>query len=209
MSEQEKSKKILLRELIKFQGKSFSQLIIDLKLPFSDKLPKNIGYIISSAMIKRIEKDKNLTFDDLLIKTIRVNKKNSPIESMSFAQIKFNEIVKEDWGNSYLFKTFNTEFLFFIFRLENKQDKAPIFLTAKFWKMNANDLELVNKFWELTKDNIQRGDYNNFISIKNNFICHVRSKGVNSRDTIKTPQGTFESKKGYWLNASYIKTQIN
>ena len=160
-------------------------------------------------MIKRIEKDKNLTFDDLLIKTIRVNKKNSPIESMSFAQIKFNEIVKEDWGNSYLFKTFNTEFLFFIFRLENKQNKDPIFLTAKFWKMNANDLELVNKFWELTKDNIQRGDYNNFISIKNNFICHVRSKGVNSRDTIKTPQGTFESKKGYWLNASYIKTQIN
>ena len=128
---------------------------------------------------------------------------------MSFAQIKFNEIVKEDWGKSYLFKTFNAEFLFFIFRLENKQDKDPIFLTAKFWKMNANDLELVNKFWELTKDNIQRGDYNNFISIKNNFICHVRSKGVNSRDKIKTPQGTFEGKKGYWLNASYIKTQIN
>ena len=209
MSEQEKSKKILLRELIKFQGKSFSQLIIDLKLPFSNKLTKNIGYIISSAMIKRIEKDKNLTFDDLLIKTIRVNKKNSPLESMSFAQIKFNEIVKEDWGKSYLFKTFNTEFLFFIFRLENKQDKDPIFITSKFWKMNANDLELVNKFWELTKDNIQRGDYNNFISIKNNFICHVRSKGVNGRDRIKTPQGTFESKKGYWLNASYIKTQIN
>lgn len=209
MSEQEKSKKILLRELIKFQGKSFSQLIIDLKLPFSDKLPKNIGYIISSAMIKRIEKDKNLTFDDLLIKTIRVNKKNSPIESMSFAQIKFNEIVNEDWINSYLYKTFNTEFLFFIFKLYNKQDKDPIFISSQFWKMETNDLELVNKFWELTKDNIKRGDHNNFITIKNNFICHVRSKGTNSKDLMETPQGTMELKKGYWLNASYIKTQIN
>jgi DNA mismatch repair protein MutH len=208
MLENEKMNKILLKELIKYQGKSFSELIIELDLPFVDKLPKNIAYIISSAIIKQIEKNKNITFDSLLIKTIRVNKKNTPIESMSFAQIKFDEIVREDWENSYLFRTFNSEFLFFIFQLENKNDKDPILINSKFWKMNPDDLELVNKFWELTKDNIKRGDYNNFISIKNNFICHVRSKGANSRDTSKTPQGTFESKKGYWLNASYIKTQI-
>ena len=75
--------------------------------------------------------------------------------------------------------------------------------------MNMNDLDIAYKFWELTKDNIIRGDYKNFITIKNNFICHVRSKGRNSKDLMETPQGTREPKKGYWLNSSYIKTQIN
>ena len=203
-----KLKKDFLTALTNYQGKRFSQLKNELKLPLGDKLPKNIGNIIVSAIIKKIEKDNNFILDNILVKTIRVSNNNVPLESMSFAQIKFNEIVNEEWENSYLFKTLKSEFLFLIFKLEDKLDKDPIFLTSKFWKMSNNDLELANKFWELTKDNIQRGDYNNFITIKNNFICHIRSKGINSKDLMKTPQGTLEPKKGYWLNASYIKAQI-
>lgn len=204
----ETKKKILLQEMNNYFGKSFSKLIFELNLPCSEILPKNIGYIISQAIINKIQDEKNINFSDFLTKTIRINTKNTPLESMSFAQINYNEIVNEDWNDSYLHKTFNSEFLFFIFKLSNKKDKDPVFTSTIFWKMKPEDLDLVNKFWQLTKDNIQRGDYNNFITIKNNFICHVRSKGVNSRDTIKTPQGTFEGKKGYWLNASYIKKQI-
>jgi DNA mismatch repair protein MutH len=77
-----------------------------------------------------------------------------------------------------------------------------------FWQMNNHDLELVYKFWALTRDNVCRGDYSNFITIRNNFICHVRTKGINNKDLMKTPQGTMELKRGYWLNASYIKSQI-
>ena len=127
---------------------------------------------------------------------------------MSFSQIKYNEIIKETWENSYLFKTFNSEFLFFIFKTKNKDDKDPIFHSARFWKMNEQDLDLANKFWELTKENIRIGDYKNFITIKNHFICHVRTKGLNNKDLMKTPQGTIEPKRGYWLNASYLKTQL-
>ena len=86
--------------------------------------------------------------------------------------------------------------------------KNPIFQNAKFWKMSEADLDLANKFWELTKENIRIGDYKNFITIKNDFICHVRTKGLNNKDFMKTPQGTIEPKRGYWLNASYLKTQI-
>ena len=128
---------------------------------------------------------------------------------MSFAQIKYKEIVKEEWEESYLHNTLNKEFLFIIFKLSSKEDRNPTLSKAIFWKMNSDDLDLASKFWELTKDSINRGDFKNFISMKNNFICHVRSKGLNSKDLMETPQGTMEPKKGYWLNASYIKTQIN
>ena len=51
--------------------------------------------------------------------------------------------------------------------------------------MNESDIDIASKFWELTKDNIIRGDYTNFITIKNNFICHIRTKGLNSKDLMK------------------------
>lgn len=201
-------KELILTEIKSYQNKSYSELIEELKLPYTEKLPKSIGYLISKAIIKRMEEDKNISFNNFYIKTVRLNHKDTPLESISFSQINYNEIVNEDWSNSYLNKVLKSEFLFFVFKYLKKGDSEPIFISTKFWKMNIEDLDLAYKFWALTKDNIQRGDYDNFISIKNNFICHVRTKGLNSKDLIMTPQGTYQKKRSFWLNASYIKTQI-
>lgn len=204
----DKIKEIILAEAKIYQDKRYSKLIEEFNLPYKDKLPKNIGYLISKAIVKQIEKEKNISFSNFFIKSVRLNHKGTPLESISFSQINYNEIINEDWSNSYIHKVFNSEFLFFIFKYLNKEDTEPVFISTQFWKMNSEDLDLANKFWELTKDNIQRGDYDNFISIRNNFICHVRTKGINSQDVILTPQGTYQKKRSFWLNASYIKTQI-
>lgn len=193
----------------KYYGKTHEQLIEELHLKFEDNTPKNIGNIIIKNILNKAEKEGFVVPKGILIKTIRVNEKGTPLESMSFAQIKYREIVKEEWEDSYLYKTLSNEFLFVIFKLLSKEDKNPTLTKVTFWKMNNDDLDLASKFWELTKDSINRGDFKNFITMKNNFICHVRSKGLSSKDLMETPQGTMEPKKGYWLNASYIKTQIN
>jgi DNA mismatch repair protein MutH len=203
------SKKTFINLFSKYYGKSYQQLIGELGLQFEDRTPKNIGNIIIKNILNNAEKEGFLFPEGIIIKTIRVNEKGNPLESMSFAQINYNEIVKEKWEESYLFKTLSSEFLFVIFQLSNNSKINPTLAKAMFWKMSEEDLGLASKFWELTKDNIYRGDYKNFISIKNNFICHVRSKGINSEDLMKTPQGTLEPKKAYWLNSSFIKTQIN
>ena len=202
----DKEKKVL-KEFANHYGKSQAQLIREFKLPITEKERKNIRSIIINAILNK-EKD-DFVLDNIKIKTITINSQGAPMESMSFAQIKYKEIVNEEWGNSYLYKMLTSKFLFVVFMLKYKDDKNPILVNAKFWKMNKSDLEIASKFWELTQDNIRRGDYKNFITIKNNFICHVRSKGINSKDLMETPQGTKEPKKGYWLNSSYIKTQIN
>jgi DNA mismatch repair protein MutH len=202
-----KKEKEILEMFSKHIGKSQAQLIKEFKLPINEKETKNIRNLLVNTILN---KEKNNFIDDKIkIKTISINELGTPLESMSFAQIKYKEIVNEDWENSYLYKTLTSKFLFVIFKLKDKKDKNPVLANVKFWKMNSDDLDIAYKFWELTKDNIIRGDYKNFITIKNNFICHVRSKGINSKDLMETPQGTREPKKGYWINSSYIKTQIN
>ena len=201
-------KQDFLKVMSNYYGVRQSNIILELDLKIKKSIPKNIRNIIAQSILKKYEEKNNLNFQKKLLKTIRINENNIVLESMSFSQIKYNEIIKETWENSYLFKTFNSEFLFFIFKTKNKDDKDPIFHSARFWKMNEQDLDLANKFWELTKENIRIGDYKNFITIKNHFICHVRTKGLNNKDLMKTPQGTIEPKRGYWLNASYLKTQL-
>jgi DNA mismatch repair protein MutH len=201
-------KKVFLNALSNYHGLSQSDLILNLDIEIKNSEPKNIRNIIARLICKKIEKDNKINLQNLLVKTIRTNNNRVVLESMSFSQIKYNEIIKESWEESDLYKTFSSEFVFFIFNIKSNADKNPIFQSAKIWKMNESDLDLVSKFWELTKENVRIGDYKNFITIKNNFICHVRTKGLNSKDLMKTPQGTIEPKRGYWLNASYLKTQI-
>ena len=201
-------KQDFLNVMSNYYGVNQSKLILKLDIEIKNGLPKNIRNIIAQSILKNYEKNEKICFQNLLLKTIRINENNTLLESMSFTQIKYNEIIKESWENSDLYKTLNSEFIFFIFKIKNKDDNDPIFHSAKFWKMSEADLDLVNKFWELTKESIRIGDYKNFISIKNNFICHVRTKGLNNKDLMKTPQGTIEPKRGYWLNASYLKTQL-
>ena len=199
---------ILIKEISKYYGLPQSKLIEDLGIKIKNRYPKNIRSIIAKAILKKCNNNININFDNILIKSIRIDNKNMPIESLSFSQIKYNEIVNETWESSNLFKVLSAHFLFFIFKIENQKQNNPIFLSARLWKMNESDLDIASKFWELTKDNIIRGDYKNFITIKNNFICHIRTKGLNNKDLMKTPQGTMEPKRGYWINSSYLKTQL-
>jgi DNA mismatch repair protein MutH len=201
-------KKRFLNVISNYYNLSQANLIVNLNLKFENKQPKNIRNIISQSLIKRYEKEENVNLKSYLIKTIRINKNDIPLESMSFSQIKYNEIINETWDKSSLHKAFKSEFIFFIFKEPNEINKNPVFHQVKFWKMNEADLELVSKFWELTKESIRIGNYKNFITIKNNFICHVRTKGLNNQDLMKTPQDTLEPKRGYWLNASYLRTQL-
>ena len=78
-----------------------------------------------------------------------------------------------------------------------------------FWTMPNHDIETAKRFWEDTKSKIAKNDFNNFIKISDNLICHVRPKGVNSKDLMETIYGNKEKKKSYWLNSSYIKSLLD
>lgn len=143
---------------------------------------------------------------EIELKTIKLTENGVLKESMSFAQIKFLEIINEEWEESYLYTTLTKRFFFVIF----KKDKHQVsrLYKVKFWTMPNSDLIIAEKFWKSTKEKISQGIYNQFWKLKDHNIFHVRPKGVNSKDLMETPQGTMEKKKSYWLNSRYILKQI-
>jgi DNA mismatch repair protein MutH len=59
---------------------------------------------------------------------------------------------------------------------------------------------------QLTKKGIVRK--NNLPSMKENPVCHVRPHGRNAEDVYEVPDGRWMTKQCFWLNSSYVYSQI-
>jgi len=198
---------VVIEKFSKYFGFSEQELLDEFNLKINLRA-KNKNYAFAKAILG-ISKAKIEEFEkaEIELKTIKLENTGILKESMSFAQIKYKEIVNENWEDSYWYNKLTKRFFFVIFQKDNK-DIARL-KKVIFWTMPMRDLEIAEKFWEDTKVKIQKGDFNNFWKLKNHKICHVRPKGTDSRDLMETQQGTFEKKKCYWLNARYILKQIN
>lgn len=195
----------VIRKFKSFYGKSEDEISKELGIELSNA--KHKGYLISKAILG-VEKEKIEEFEkaDIALKTVRFETTGVLKESMSFPQIKYREIVNEDWEESFWYETLTRRFFFVIFQKDNKGELR--LKEVKFWTMPVSDLEIAREFWEDTKQKIIDDDYRHFIKISDNRICHVRPKGVDGRDLMLTPSGRKEKKKCYWLNASYIKKVV-
>ena len=198
---------LIIRKFKSYYGRSESQLIRIFSL---DKTAaKHKFYLITKAILE-VGIDKRIAeFEkaEIELKTIRLEKSGTLKESMSFAQIKFKDIISEQWEDSYWYSTLTKRFFFVIYKKDDSGE--PRLNKVMFWTMPVDDLKVARSFWEDTRKKIIKGDYEHFIKISDNRICHVRPKGKDSQDLMETPQGTMEKKKCYWLNANYILEQIN
>lgn len=168
---------------------------------------KSRFYILAKAILK-VEAKKIEEFEkaDILLKTIRLENNGKLKESMSFAQIQFKEIIHEDWEDSYWFDTLTKRFFFVVFKKDSKG--VSRLEKVMFWTMPHEDLKTAKHYWEDTKSKIREDDYENFLKISDDKMCHVRPKGSDSKDLMETPTGRMEKKKCYWLNSKYIKNII-
>ncbi|CAL2084922.1 MutH/Sau3AI family endonuclease [Tenacibaculum sp. 190524A05c] len=196
----------IIEKFSKYYGFSEQELKDKFNLNLSLKA-KNKSYVFAKAILG-ISKDKIEEFEkaEIELKTIKLEVTGTLKESMSFAQIKYKEIINEEWEESYLFNKLTKRFLFVIFQKD--ENHIARLKKVMFWTMPAKDLETAEKFWKHTKTNVQKGDYENFWKLRDKKICHVRPKAVNAKDLMETPQGTSVKKKSYWLNSRYILKQI-
>lgn len=207
---------------------------------FNEILNKSISEIMNTYSINRQRKAKNfirLVIDDICkvvfgdkldnfeefkkanieIKTILLKPNGMPKEAMSFEQIDYCEIVKEEWKTSTIREKFeNKKHLWIIFKSNVNFEKQSelslddIFLSkVMFWNMPISDLNnSMYNVWLDTTNKIKSGNYENFIKISDGEIAHIRPKAQNVNDLAPTPQGTKARKKCFWLNTRYIKEQI-
>jgi DNA mismatch repair protein MutH len=180
---------------------------------------KSINEIIVARMLDingRVSFTSEFKKANIIPKTIRVNKNNKIIESMSFNTFKFKEIIAQEWEESDLYNTFSqTKFLFIIFK-EN-ENKELIFNNLMFWNMSINDLVELKKVWDKTIKVINDGveltkingvTYNNLPKKEFNSVGHVRPHAKNSTDTFELPDGRQLTKQCFWLNNNYIEKQL-
>lgn len=170
---------------------------------------KSFTYLLAKGMLEVVnEKIEEFEKANIKIKAIRLRPDGMPKESMSFPTFKYTEIVKEDWLNSELYETFSTtKYLFMIYQYLDED--TLIFKKAMFWNVPEKDLNTeIKRVWENTVEKIKNNEYNNLPKISESPILHVRPHARNSRDTYPTLDGKPAIKKCFWLNASYIKQQI-
>ena len=161
---------------------------------------------------------------NITIKTIRLNKKNLPCESISFPAFKFEELCNEsDWELSAFNQMLEKRFLFVFFKIND--DEQLVLEKALFWNMPYEDREEAKKVWNETislikaghivKEITANGIYKTYFpKSSENRVAHVRPHASNKKDTYALPVSDvltgYKSymKHSFWLNSKYIRDSV-
>lgn len=155
---------------------------------------------------------------NIVVKSIRINRNDKIRESMSFPVFKFNELVHEDWEDSTFGNYLRDTRFFFVIYHENS-DGEYVLMGSQFWNIPYHDLEYeVHHVWEETKRVLENGlkieidkngnRRNNFPKKAENPVSHVRPHARNGEDTDTLPDGRKYPKQCFWLNNTYILSQL-
>lgn len=202
---------ILLNRFEPYYGKTYEELVHLLEAPATGA--KSKYYLIANAILTEkgtrgedVRNSEEFKKSGIVIKTIRLNKSGRPAEAMSFENINYFDILKEDdWYDSRLYELFTGRFFFIVFQEDNNNDVR--LKKAFFWTMPANDLKEAAVYWQRIKDAITSNhiapEY--FYRESDHKKFHVRPKAKNAADVAPNPHGGTAKKYCYWFNHDYIK----
>ena len=142
-----------------------------------------------------------LQMGNIEMKTVALERNGRPRESMSFPAFDYMKIVNQDWEESEFFERIERKILFVIFQKD--KDGVERFRGASFWNMPHSDRLEAKRVWEEAKRRIKAGE-SALPAKTESRVAHVRPKAKDGSDRARTPAGTFEVKKCFWLNNSYI-----
>lgn len=209
----------VIHKIEQYRDNTVHELCDKFQIPYKDKKPKNLEAMLTYRMLG-IKGNHAEEFEkaNIVIKTIRINKNNRIKENMSFPIFKFKELIEEEWNDStfgnYLRET---KFLFVVYKYDDNDELR--LKGCQFWNIPYDDLEKeVKVVWEKTKQLIKNGlkievkngkNCSNLPKISENRVCHVRPHGRNAQDTYELPDGRRLTKQCFWLNNSYILSQLD
>lgn len=185
----------------------------------SQRKPKNLEAVLAYKMLGiKGNHAEEFVKANIVVKTIRLGKNGRLKESMSFPAFRFKDLVREEWDDStfgnYLRET---RFLFVVYKYDT--NNVLRLRGCQFWNIPYRDLETdVRSVWEKTRnviaDGLQVSANNgrhgtNLPKQSENRVCHVRPHAKNASDTYELPDGRLFPKQCFWLNSSYIYSQID
>lgn len=219
--------KTVMQKFEKFYGKTIEEIVNELQLQLNFKA-KNFYANLTKAIlgISLDEEIEEFYKADIIVKTVRLQENGMPKEDISFPQFDFVKLANSEWEESSILDILEHKFFFVFFQYEEEQ---LILRKVKFWNMPYQDKVEVNKVWQMTKEILLDGtivasieeDKSGKKIRKTNFpnksfsdVAHVRPHAINAQDTSPLPtkdrltQAAQYTKHCFWLNKSYIKTNI-
>lgn len=208
----------VVQKIGQYRGYSIEELGIEFDVDISRK-PKNLEAMLAYRILG-IKGNKAEEFEkaNVVVKTIRIEKTGKITENMSFPAFKFTELVNETWEDStfgnYLRET---RFLFVVYKYD--ENDCLRLKGCQFWNIPYDDLENdVRNVWLKTVKVLREGliiterngkKYNNFPKASENRVSHVRPHAKDVNDTYDLPDGRKYPKQCFWLNNSYILSQLD
>lgn len=201
-----------------YRGRTVGDLCMEFDIDI-EKKPKSLEAMLAYRILG-IKGNRAEEFEkaNVVVKTIRVGSNGKIKESMSFPAFKFKELLQEEWEDStfgnYLRET---RFLFVVYKFDENGELR--LKGSQFWNIPYDDLENeVKQVWEKTVDVIKEGlrvdivngvRRNNLPKASENRVSHVRPHAQNANDTYELPDGRMYPKQCFWLNNSYILSQLD
>jgi len=201
-----------------FRGQSVKELAEKFDIDLTTK-PKNLEAMIAYRILG-IKGNHAEEFEKagIVVKSIRIEASGKIKESMSFPTFKFKELATEIWEDS-TFGNYLRETRFFFVVYKYNDNGELILKGCQFWNIPYEDMEThVKDVWERTVNLINGGlkldivngvHKNNFPKISDDPVCHVRPHGRDSKDVDILPDGRECPKQCFWLNRSYILSQLD
>ncbi len=164
-------------------------------------------YAILTSRLLGVKAKKILEFEKagIIVRTIRLRTNDTPKEDISFPAFDYLTLAEQDWNNSEFKDIIESKFLFIVLK---QTAEGLVFDKVKFWSMPYEDRLEAERVWGETVQRIKNHDANNLPSKKFSSVVHVRPHGKNGQDKLPAPGGLSVVKKCFWLNASYIKSQL-
>ncbi len=201
-----------------YKGKSVDELCKEFSID-TGKKPKNVTAILAFKMLG-VKGNNAAEFvkAGIQLKTIRLTNTGKIKESMSFPAMKYKEIIKETWEESTFHEYLSeTRFLFIVYQFD--RNDMLILKGCQFWNIPIDDLENdVREVWERTCAVLREGlqvrringhNTTNLPKASENRVSHVRPHAQNVRDTDELPDGRQYPKHCFWLNNTYILSQLD
>ncbi len=185
-----------------FIGNSVEELAIKLRLPVSNTFGKRHHRTIAEQILLAGESSVlELGKASIELKTIRLNQRGAPRESMSFPGFSFLEILNQEWEDSKFFERIERKFLFVVFA----PDQGGVERLSKvgYWNMPYADRLEAEHVWNETKRRLRDGVLP-LPKESESEVAHVRPKAANAADKAPTPSGVMLTKQAFWLNRQYI-----
>lgn len=222
----------IVKNIKELKVKSFEEIVYDRFSPFIglniEKIERRLDLKLNksaknyyAALARRMmgvdtNKIKEFEKADVTMKIIRLKHNGVPKEDMSFPKFIFKELAEQEWEESDFLERLESKFFFIVYQMD-KDEKEITFKKAFFWNMPMSDIKKAEKAWKLTKRRINEGvkiweengiTRNNLPNKPENPVVHVRPHGQNKKDVDELPDGRKLTKSCFWLNAKYLKEQI-